>query len=367
MPAKKQTKPSRKPTNKDNNLPESVQWLLDFANLGCRSGNLSLQRVFHRTAAKRPPAEPTTLKKVLFDSCFFEEVMSKLDEKSFFNEKRFKNVEEALYQHKLLKHILFLNKKLNKGERVYEYMDENGNKWSKEQNGELIYIGNEDDYPSPEEIKDFLSKTGIKEGRKKLKYRDVKVIRNTVIHSLVYKSEIGNSHYVLRERIQSFVRKYIKPKQIQLPDINIDGKECLINGLKYSHDNTLTQVACAYILDYWHNHRELPQYLRQCKCCGKFWIEAKTKKKFCCKKCENRFNQASRQAVRESLKKQRKIYNRDVDDIAHNEIVDWLCNEHMYKLKEAEKIFKDEKSESSRNVKSLANFRRTYGKKFGLI
>jgi hypothetical protein len=168
---------------------------------------------------------------------------------------------------------------------------------------------------------------------------------------------------------EQYVYGSYKHRRVPLPkpatDNLMPGK--LINGLEYPHDNTIIQVVCAYILDFWHNHRELRQHVRQCKCCGKFWIEAKTKKKFCCKKCENRFNQASRQSVRESLKKQRKIYNRDVDDIAHNEIVDWLCNEHMYKLKEAEKIFKEEKSESSRNVKSLANFRRTCGKKFGLI
>ncbi len=46
MAKSKPTKPSKTPTNKDKGLPESVQWLLDFANLSCKSG-VFLPKRFH--------------------------------------------------------------------------------------------------------------------------------------------------------------------------------------------------------------------------------------------------------------------------------------------------------------------------------
>jgi hypothetical protein len=130
------------------------------------------------------------------------------------------------------------------------------------------------------------------------------------------------------------------------------------------HDNTLEQVICAYALDFWHNHRELHAHLRQCKCCGKFWIETNTRRKYCCTKCEDRFNQASRQAVRESLRKQRKDLDKKKEDIAHNEIINWLRKTVDCTPKEAEEFYEYEKCKNSNNVKSLAQFKRTCGKNY---
>ncbi|MBI2470219.1 MAG: hypothetical protein HYV59_03130 [Planctomycetes bacterium] len=41
-----------------NNLPDIVQWLIDFANLGCYSGKLNPQRQDKIFRLKRPPVEP---------------------------------------------------------------------------------------------------------------------------------------------------------------------------------------------------------------------------------------------------------------------------------------------------------------------
>jgi hypothetical protein len=314
MPAKKQTKPSRKPTNKVKVVLGPVQWLLDFANIGCKPGKLYRQDTVSDLGIelKRPPVDPPP------------------------------------------------HSGGKGGVRVV--IDTHDYIWfeMRDGSGKTLYGGKKGEWPSPKEYKDFCRKTRIKINKRES-------LENPFYFNEIWGAVCRSFGPFYIGQAEAFIHKYYNLKQIQLPDKSLHIKERLLNGFEYWHDNTLTQVACAHILDFWHHYRELRQHVRICRCCGRFWIEAKTRRKYCCKKCENRFNQASRQAVRESLKKQRKIYNRDVDDIAHNEIVDWLCNEHMYKLKEAEKIFKEEKSESSRNVKSLANFRRTCGKKFGLI
>jgi hypothetical protein len=260
-------------------------------------------------------------------------------------------------------------KNLNLGFLVV--VDENGNEWTKTPEGELIFRGNKDEDPLREELRDFLSKTGISEDRN-MKLEKIKEFWMTAENSLISKmkpnQEIEHFRIMLCQGgAQKFVYDHYNQKQIQLPDIGVDGYNSLINGLKYSHDNTLMQVTCAYILDFWHNHRELHQHLRQCKCCGKFWIEANTRRKYCCKKCEDRFNQASRQAVRESLRKQRKTLSQDEEKIERNKIVKWLCKTGGYTPKKAEEILNNEKHRKSTNVKSLANFKRTYGEKSGLI
>jgi hypothetical protein len=417
----KQNKPN-KTTTKGKDLPESVQWLLDFANIDCKPGNLSLLRICGNSPVKRPPSDPATLGIVFLDTRSLVEEVIRLDEKQFFEElANGKNIDGIEIMRSTCSLFRLVNKltlrrtdKTTSGfelrtlngkrppknlkydlEKMYlayvklrakiiprkehclknsilHYRDVNGNDWiRKAEEVTASYQGNVNDIPPLEEIKDFLSKAGISEGRKKLKYRDVEDIWYRVGISLLCKdndSTRSQTRFQVRfksrfQDTQRFVSKYYKREQIQLPDKSIDGENSLFSGFKYSHDNTLIQVVCAYILDFWHNHRELHQHVRQCQCCGKFWIEAKAGKKFCCKKCEDRFNQASRQSVRESLRKQRKL-TKENEELAHDEIIKLLCDKGGYNPKKAAEILSNEKST---NAKSLANFKRTYGKKSGLI
>jgi len=372
MSAKKQTKPSRKPTNKDNNLPESVQWLMDYANIGCKPGNLALKRILAKTILKRPPAEPGTSKKYVFDSGIIDDMLS-LDKKESFKEKNYKKENEMRYRRELTKHeqelmklILSDNEKNRKVMRIYDYTDENGNVWTKTPNGEIIYQGNENDNPPIEELKDFLLKSGISEGGGNLWFWSVDQIWFRVQCSLLTKRKPNEDFHRLMVFAESFVYKCYNPKQIQLRDIRAESVDSLVSGLKYTHNNTLMQVACAYILDFWHNHRELHQHLIQCKCCGRFDIPvAKSvrgrKRKYCSTKCEDRYNQASKQAVRESLRQQREKLSKDNEEMERKEMVKWLCKAGGYTPKEAEVILNNE------NAKGLANLKRTYGKRSGLV
>ena len=95
-------------------------------------------------------------------------------------------------------------------------------------------------------------------------------------------------------------------------------------------------------------------HLKQCKCCGKFWIEANTRKKYCCKKCEDRFNQASREANRDSKASSRKWKKLT----AKKEIVNWLYSIGIPK-EEALERYEEEKKAHPKNVASLKAFQKS--------
>ncbi len=338
MAKTKRTKPSKKPTTKGKDLPESVQWLLGFANLGSKPGelNLNVVRISGFQEIKRPPVDPP-------HHCGRE------------NHLRNTVVVKDMHYH-------WWTETIDGSESTY-YRGEKGNphRWCTETiDGSEVtfYRGKKGDIPSPKEYKDFFRKTRIK-NNKRDDYLPPFQAWGMVCASL------STNVTILAEL---FVYHSYKYRQIPIPKPDVENLmlDKLINGLEYPHDNTLTQVACAYILDFWHNHRELRQHVRQCRCCGKFWIE-KTRKKYCCKKCEDRVNQASRQAVRESLRKQREKLSKDDEKIERNKIVKWLCKTGGYTPKKAEEILYNEKHRKSTNVKSLSNFKRTYGKRNGLI
>ncbi len=338
--AKKQAKSSKTRTTKGNDYPESVQWLLDFANLGSKPGKVSLMKVVKKHTLNRPPSEPASLSGILSE---------------------------------------------NNGYR--DFIDENGNLWH-EESGKNSFTFSMDDTPSPEELRDFLVKTGI---NVESGYSDAKVKWAWFIAVCTFQCKYASciSTDFLGGMAQSFVSDYYKKEQIILPTRprkdpnplvngilserdNTKDPNYLINGLLYSHDNTLEQAICAYALDFWHNHRELHKRLRQCPCCGKFEFEEVTegvrgrKKEYCSDKCKKRFGHASRLKVKDSLREQRNELTKDEDIFAHDKIVEWLCKKkHTQEL--AETIFKIEKRRSNTNVKSLANFKRTYGRRERLI
>ena len=80
------------------------------------------------------------------------------------------------------------------------------------------------------------------------------------------------------------------------------------------------------------------------------------KRKYCGKKCEDRFNQASRaasRAVKASSRKWKK-------QTAKQEIINWLYNlDSDMTKKAAEEMYEDEKKAHPKNVASLTAFRKS--------
>jgi len=337
-PVKEQSKPAKE----TKGLPESILWLIEYANIGSKPGKLNPIKCLRYQEIKRPPIDPP----------------SDIDTSK-------SSSEYGTY----FKHDNHLWKKDTSCKLLNEWKDrdhlslEEYNdllSLKKDDSGKLLYAGKDDDHPSLEEYNDFLRRTHLKSFKRK----DYEPTSLTIL--IVVCSSLIPDRTSVAENFIPFHYKYKKIPMPEPPKVGLmNGK--LVNGLEYPHDKTPTQAACAYILDYWHNHKDLHRQVRQCNCCGTFWIEDKPRKKYCCKKCEDRFNQASRQVTRESVKKQREALAKKNEKIVKVEIVDFLSTEGGYTKNKADAIYEDEKSRCHKNVKSLDNFKRTYGTREGLV
>ena len=339
---KEQSKSSKEPVEKTNRLPESVLWLVGFANIGSKQGELNPIKLLRYQEIKRPPIDPP---------CDIDISKNNSAYGTYFK--------DANHLWKIDASCKLLNEWKDRDHlSLEEYNDLLSLK--KDDSGKLLYAGKDGDHPSLEEYNDFLRKTGLKSFKRKGHEPTFLTILILVCSSLIP----DRTSYA-----ENFIPIHYKYKEIPMPQLPDEGlmHGKLVNGLEYPHDKTPTQAACAYILDYWHNHKDLHQDVRQCNCCGTFWIGAKTRKKYCCMKCENRFNQASRQATRESLKKQRETLRKKKEKIARDEIVDFLRAEGGYSKNEADTICDNERNKCLKNVMSLDNFKRTFGKREGLI
>jgi hypothetical protein len=142
----------------------------------------------------------------------------------------------------------------------------------------------------------------------------------------------------------------------------------LSNGLKFPHDNTLTQVLCASILDFWCNHKELHSQLRQCICCGRFWIQQEKKRRgskctFCSKKCNVVFHMQSRQDNLKNVKTKRKFLKENMQTKPATQRFECLKYREEHTSYEAEKKAHDWVYE---NGKSYKEYQRTIARSFGI-
>ncbi len=333
MATKKHIKSLKKSTTKSKDLPESIQWLLDFANIDSKSGELFPEKVVGLPIIKRPPAEPAPLAKDQFKK-IIDGVSSILspDEKSYIEK--------------------ILNKSLCK--------DENDIIWTKQDDGSLNYRGALNSFPQIEVFRQFLSKRKITVDPQVLSMQKEylqyilcwRIARISLLSKMNFGNEVDVSGYIAET--STFILdayKFPYPK-----------------GKKYHHDNTLSQVICAYIQDFWYNYKELHQHLKQCGCCGLLSVETPAKgirgrkKKYCSKECKDKFNQASRKANKDSKANSRRCKKEQ----ARKKIIDWLC-EVGFTRKEAMEEYEKEKCTHPNNVASLKSFQNSYGRRFGLF
>jgi hypothetical protein len=244
------------------NLPEPVQWLLDFANLGCIPGEPNPQRFKsyhtdtfqeyitneHIPKLKRPPIELLSPEK-----------------------KKSKNTpcENTIFRLPLHEQI----KRLRPGKIPYLITDD-GYVVSKAETGEPVFHGKNKDYPSIKEFKDFISKERIPLNKK----RDYGFLITCwySTQSVFYRVIQGNDKEVLHP--------YVK----ELSDYAIENKTA----------HKLSQWVFKYVRDFWNNQRALHSRLRQCRCCGKFWLIENTKIKprvYCSDKCNKAFHKQARE------------------------------------------------------------------------
>ena len=257
MPKTKRTKPSKKTTTKGNDLPASVKWLLEFVNLGCKPGVLNRGKVFEESSTlNRPPSEPgtpTTIHSSTGVSGLLTPSYSHIKEYISIPITKKKSLQE------IFKTIFgSTNKKICNYDTPLCYRDKNGNDWLKYPEEQPIFIGASKDSPTLQEFRDFFSKTGIIEEDDRVQiWCYTNFCLGIKINNIFEQDENGNEsvyHLIRVLFAEAFVTNRYDKKQIQLPVLGVRYEDSLCNGLKYSHDNTLSQVACAYILDFWHNH-----------------------------------------------------------------------------------------------------------------
>jgi len=315
-------------------LPKSVKWLLDFANIGSKPGELFPEKVAEVSKIKRPPTEPAPLAKDPFKK-IIDGVSSILspDEKSHIE--------------KILKKSL--------------YRDKNDIIWTKQKDGSLNYRGASNSSPPTEVFRKFLSKTKITVAphvvntpKENLQYILCwNIARKSILSMMDFDKKIDVSGYITMTNmfiLDTYKNPYTK-------------------GKKYHHDNTLSQAICAYIQDFLNNQKELHQHLRQCGCCGLLWVETVVKgsrgrkKKYCSTKCKDTFSHSSRKANKVSQANSRRWKR----ERAKKEIINWLSRTAGFSPEKAKKEYEKEAKTHPNNVASLKVFQKTYGRRTYLI
>lgn len=239
-------------------IPKTVKWLLAFANLGCTLGEPNPQRYksYHTDTSqvyitnkhipklKRPPIE-----------------LLPPEKKKNENTPR----KDTIFRLPLYEQI----KRLKPGKIPYLITDD-GYVVSRAETGEPVFHGKNKDYPSIKEFEDFFLKERIPFDEK----RDYGFLITCwyTTQSVLYRVLQGNDN----EEPHPYV------------------KELFDYGRENKPSHKLSQRVNECVWDFWDNKRALHSRLRQCRCCGGFWIKNGKQRFFCSKVCNDVFNKQSR-------------------------------------------------------------------------
>ncbi len=347
MPAKKQTKPSRKPTNKDNNLPESVQWLLKFLNLRSMPGKQNLNKlpVDVRKELKCPPLHP---------GLGVEQCSPTLEDfKQFF-------LKEWIPPKKGTELLLENGRSLESLNTEVKYP-------------ETWYMPTYDNYPF--ELKLFVQ---ISE----LWGEFCRILGNMIHGTKTYDNE-GTAEESFNHFKKTITEKYIEClDDDEIPDKGGYSKnrgadfrgirDVIVGGVfeidSFPHYGMLPQALYASILDFSCNHKKRLSRLRQCPLCGTFFYPKQRGRPsdYCTNECKKVFTRRPRNVDKALKASSRKRIKKVTMKIAKKEIIDWLRT-FDFAREEAEEEYEKEKSSNPNNVASLKAFQNSYGRRFGLL
>lgn len=362
-----------------DNLPDTIQWLLDFANLGCKPGEINPSRIYKPPEVKRQPVAPPDIN--LTNQGQTPSVVT--GEMCDPWLRIYSRAEELLPS--LIK-------------------DDKDCFWSKTQNGQPIFIGTKSIYPSLSEFKNFFLNNGIPPEKltEIVKFEKQSITDEVHENFLFLKEDKGGKNIIVDGEFVS--KKLFKVKESEWEaylDLKMytnvvfasfyhmmQLKTNIFTELKYAyerytkqsgnldiqtgtvtfkHDNTLPLAIYAFILDFWINHKELHSYLRQCKCCGEFWIEQKNRERgrkriFCSEDCKRIFHQQSRSDNLKAVKIKRDRLKEKKQKEDYSQLIELLLK-NDYTQKEAKEesfewIYKKEKS--------FKEFKRTRAVSYGL-
>lgn len=292
-------------------IPNIIRWLLDFANLGCEPGKLNLPSYSAAMKLKRRP-RIEGLSKISYGgfswSYFhgttliipFKKVdywLTLRDFRDFFSKSGIPNTEEKESI------VIRVDKEIEAGEFLRLYLND-------------YSIGVKP--KSSEEFKLTLTETDIT----LLDYTCEEIFENKEPHqaqyflqdTLFFLADIHNTaidflYYTARENSLDISEIPLRKEMVLVDNVyrkyfENQGYGRVENNMPFSHDGTLPLVVYAALLDFWST-KTLRSCLKQCKCCGKFWIEEKihTKPKvFCSEACKNVFHAQSREDNKKAVK-----------------------------------------------------------------
>lgn len=340
-------------------ISKTVKLLLSFANLGCKQGMPNPQRVLCvLPIVKCPPVEPPPK----FDDFLPEKpVIYSIDAG---NEK----VDEFPIGKEDVEYFINSVK-----DRDGKYIDL---KWQRDvKTGVPRYLGYGENAPTFQEFEDFIQKSKMLILKSKTTKCPVSVFLRSCELTLpvppVLKLTCMLNVHDYFVRLWKAVRAVIHCTMQKDDNENIGShvKEMLEILMPTTNCQTHPMPKTIYnaVFSLWTNRKGSRSRLKQCPCCGSFFIVKKERKrgrpqKYCPKKCEDRFNYPSRSVGRETKKKTREILKSKKQTKTRNEIVDFLVNKGLSKegaKKEYNKLPEHSKS-------SLSNFKRTYVAKYDL-
>lgn len=255
-----------------------------------------------------------------------------------------------------------IDKTIAEARRSQSIIDRKGYSWEIK-NGEPVFIGHGACYPTKEAFNLFLAKYGfplIGEVDSNFGFPSCKefALWNKVFHIFSYLARVGmgidpGEYGGSQDLLYDFCREHVKSNKYS----PIHTKHMVpFNNL---HD---TVIACLYV--FWERHTDLHSRLRQCQCCGRFWMaENKTRDVFCGKVCKNKFHESSREDNKKRVKTIRadnREYQKEEDV---KKLVEWLENKEGYTPEEA-------KSRAHKLAfiygETFKNYTRKSGQKYGL-
>lgn len=363
-----------------NNLPDTIQWLIDFANLGCKPGELNPSRLYELPKVKRPPVEPPSIKPTHQDKPPIMLTGARYDAwlRIYNREKESTDIID----------------------------DKDGCVWQKKPNEPFpIFIGKKEKfYPPLIAFKKFFLERGIPPKKldevvefKKISItdkiyenllflREDKDGKNILVNGkpltkrllLVKETELEAYEDLKRymnvvsasffHMIQFETKIFTELKYAYESCTKESGKPDIPTGkVKFKPDNTLPCAIYAYIFDLWFNHKELHSYLRQCKCCGLFWVIQEDRKRgrnrmFCSEACKRVFHQQSRSDNQKAVKTKRTRQKEKKQKEDYSQLIEFLLK-NDYTQKEAEK---ESFEWVSKKGKSFKEFKRTRAVSYGL-
>lgn len=231
-------------------IPETIQWLLDFVNLASIQGEPNHSRLLpkEQRKLKRSPKPPKYLSSLRPDD--------------------------------------------------FPFIDKNTKYiWRRKANGEIEFEGLFQ-IPFWRDFKTFFLNHGIppRNGKDIRKISDDKSLDVWFIWKDFFEFVSDLSANLKRddlyiEKIRELYLKCLRKDKEKEDYITFIMVDCMEKKLPFPHNNLLPYALYALILDFVLNHKDLHSRLKQCPYCGRFWIaEKRRRRKFCSKECESKVN-----------------------------------------------------------------------------